>query len=129
MMTPDKKPKLLVVDDEIEHCSLIKDYFSDKYEVCVAYDGVDAVNKVGEFAPDCVLMDIKMPKMDGITALELIKTSHAKIPVIMVSASGSVRAATESVKKGADDYILKPVDLQELENKIEIALRKAKVIK
>lgn len=124
MTKPNKKPKLLVVDDEVEYCSLIQEYFSEKYEVRVTYDGEEAIREVHEFLPDCVLLDVKMPKMNGITALGLIKSSHPKIQVIMVSASGSIRVAEESIKRGAFDYILKPVDLKELEDKIESALGK-----
>lgn len=122
MARPRNKQKLLVVDDEIEYCSLIEEYFSDKYDVRVSYDGEEAVKKTKEFLPDCVLLDVKMPRMDGITALELIRASFPQTPVIMVSASGSIRVAEESIKRGAFGYILKPVDLEELENKIEIAL-------
>ena len=124
MIPLDKKPRLLIVDDEVEYCSLLREYFSENYDVIVAYDGEDGLAAVAEFHPDCVLMDVKMPKMDGITALGAIKSSHQGIPVIMVSASGSMRAAEESIKRGAFDYILKPIDLKELEDKIESALRK-----
>lgn len=124
MTKPCKKPKLLVVDDEVEYCSLIQECFSEKYEVRVTYDGEEAIKEVHEFLPDCVLLDVKMPKMNGITALGLIKSSHPKTQVIMVSASGSIRVAEESLKRGAFDYILKPVDLKELEDKIESALGK-----
>ncbi len=119
---PDK-PKLLVVDDEIEYCSLIEEYLADKYNVCLSYDGEEAVKKAKEFLPDCVLLDVKMPRMDGLTALELIKASLPKTPVIMVSASGSIRVAEESLKRGAFDYIMKPVILEELEEKIASALK------
>ena len=69
----DKKSKLLIVDDEVEHCSLLPEYFSGKYDVCTAYDGEEAVKKVDEFLPECILLDVKMPKMDGLTVLGLIK--------------------------------------------------------
>lgn len=112
-----------MVDDEVEHCSLLMEYFSSKYDVRVAYDGEEAIKTAEAFLPDCILLDIKMPKMNGITALGLIKSSHPEIKVIMLSASGSIRSAEEAMKRGALDYILKPVDLMELEEKIENALK------
>ena len=123
MTKPNKKPKILVVDDEVEYCSLIQEYFSGKYDIRVAYDGEEAVRKANEFLPDCVLLDVRMPEMDGITALGLIKSAHPQTQVIMVSASGSIRVAEESLRRGAFDYILKPVDLKELESKIESSLK------
>lgn len=118
----NKKAKLLVVDDEVEYCSLLQEYFFENYDVEVANNGQEALQKVEAFQPGCVLLDVKMPKMAGVEALTLIKASHPETRVIMVSASGTLRLAELCLEQGAFDYILKPINLEELKNKIESAL-------
>lgn len=117
------RPKLLVVDDEAEYCSLIKEYFSTKYDVSVACDGEKALRSIDDNQPDCILMDLKMPTLNGLDTLKSIKSSTLKTPVIIVSASGSIIAVQKCFDLGAFDYILKPVNLDELEGRIISALK------
>lgn len=121
----NKNKKILFVDDEVEFCSLMREYFSTKYDVETASDGQEALSKLEEFQPGCILLDLKMPQMDGLEALKLIKLSYPDMKVIIVSASGTIKKTEECLKEGAIDYILKPIDLDELENKIESVLGSA----
>ena len=118
----NKKAKILIVDDEVEYCSLMREYFSDNYEVETANNGQEALSKLKGFHPDCILLDLKMPEMDGLETLKSIKLSHPDMKIIMVSASGTVNKTEQCLKEGALDYILKPIDLDELEDKIESVL-------
>jgi len=117
-----KKAKILVVDDEVQYCSLMQEYFSAEYDVATANDGREALTKLKDFQPDCVLLDMKMPNMDGLKTLTSIKSSYPDMKVIMISASGTTRIAEKCLEEGAFDYILKPIDLQELQNKLASAL-------
>lgn len=126
MAYPDTKSKILIVDDETEICSLLREYFQDVYCVEVANDGQEALSKAREYRPDCILLDVKMPKLNGLDALKAIKTDFPDAEIIMVTAAGSVRVATESVSRGAFGYVFKPVDLDDLENKIQLALERKK---
>ena len=112
-----EKERILVVDDEIEACRTLKDFMVFKgYEVQTAQNGEEALDKVKSFKPHIVLLDIIMPGMSGIEVLKEIKKIAPKIGVIMVSAVGEEETAKETLKLGAYDYILKPFDLNYLEN-------------
>lgn len=125
MSASNLEAKILVVDDEKELCSLLKEYFEGRYRVEVAYNGRDALRKLEKFAPDCILLDLKMPQMGGLETLRAVKSSNANAVVIMVTASADLEACEECLSEGAADYILKPVDLEDLERKICSVLRKS----
>jgi len=114
-------PKILVADDESSIRRTIKDILEfEKYEVELASNGLEAyeIFEANDF--DAVLLDIKMPEMDGIDALE--KMMRIKdVPVIMISGHGTIETAVEAIKKGAYDFIVKPPDL----NRLLITLRNA----
>lgn len=114
-------PKILVADDESSIRRTIKDILEfEKYEVELASNGREAyeIFEVNDF--DAVLLDIKMPEMDGIEALEkMMKIKD--VPVIMISGHGTIETAVEAIKKGAFDFIVKPPDL----NRLLITLRNA----
>ena len=117
------KPKLLVVDDEVEYCSLIQEYFQNTFTVSVAYNGENALRAIAKTQPDCILMDLLMPHLNGLKALQAIKSSTPKIPVIIISASGRLLDVKKCLDLGAFEYILKPVNLDELEIKIKSAIK------
>lgn len=102
--------KILLVDDAAFMRKMIKDTLSkngytDLYE---AVDGADAVEKYSEIKPDLVIMDITMPNMDGIQALQAIKAKDPGAKVIMCSAMGQEAMVVEAIKEGAMDFIVKP---------------------
>lgn len=112
-----EKERILVVDDEIEACRTLKDFMVFKgYEVQTAQNGEEAIDKVKSFKPHIVLLDIIMPGMNGIEVLKEIKKIAPGTGVIMVSAVGEEETAQETLELGAYDYILKPFDLNYLEN-------------
>lgn len=114
------KTKILVVDDEKDTREMMKDVFVSKgYEVFTAGNGLEALSRIPEAEPDIIISDIRMPKMDGMELLENIRKKFAHIPVIMVTAHGTIETAVEAMKMGAKDYILKPFRLDEILTKIK----------
>jgi DNA-binding response OmpR family regulator len=113
--------KILVVEDSKNIVTVLKICLTNAgYEVKVVSDGVDAVDTAFEWEPDLILLDIKIPKMNGFLVCETLKKdeSTAQIPILMMSA----KAEEEDIKKaydlGADDYIIKPVEPNKLLEKI-----------
>jgi two-component system, NtrC family, response regulator HydG len=119
------KPQVsvLVVDDDLSHRTMLKTLLSGwGYEVREADDGETAVNMVLEGPFDLVLMDIRMIRVSGIEALHRIKEHNPAIPVIIMTAYSSVETAVEALKKGAYDYLTKPLDFDELRLSMERAM-------
>ena len=115
--------KILIVDDEqsiLDIISMTLKY--ENYLVETSLDGFNALEKIKEGNFDLVLLDIKMPKMDGLEVLENIKKFDENIMVIMISGHGNVETAVEATKKGAYNFIEKPPDLHELKLTIKNAL-------
>jgi len=114
-------PKILVADDESSIRRTIKDILEfEKYEVELASNGREACELFEIIDFDAVLLDIKMPEMDGLEALEkMMKLKD--VPVVMISGHGTIDTAVEAIKKGAYDFIVKPPDL----NRLLITLRNA----
>jgi len=108
--------KILVVDDEVNICDFLKRGLSQLggYFVEVASNGQQAIEKIEKDVFDMVLTDLMMPEMDGMALIKLIKGIRPEIPVIMMTAYGSIETAVEAMKLGANDYITKPVDLRDL---------------
>src|SRR6056297_1236452 len=107
--------KILVIDDERSIRNTLKDILEyEKYEVDLAEDGKKGINKVKQGEYDIVLCDIKMPGLDGIEVLEQIHSLASDTPVVMISGHGNIDTAVESIKKGAFDFIEKPLDLNRL---------------
>ena len=114
--------KILVVDDEARNCQLLKDFLEVKdYNVITASSGKEALEKIKE-KPDIVLLDIMMPDMNGLQVLDKIKESAPSIEVIMVTGLAEHDIAIASLKRGATDYITKPIDLNHLEDVIGLKL-------
>jgi two-component system, NtrC family, response regulator HydG len=109
------KPKILVVDDEAAHRSMIEAVLTQEgYEISQAEDGQIAVEAVEKQFYDLILMDIRMSRTGGIEALKKIKEISPSIPVVMMTAYASVNTAVDALKSGANDYLIKPVDIEEL---------------
>ncbi len=115
--------KILVIDDESSIRRTLKDVLEyEKHEVELAEDGFEGLEKAenGEF--DIILCDIKMPKMDGIEVLEKLQGKVPDSTVVMISGHGTIDSAVECIKKGAYDFISKPLDL----NRLMVTIRNAK---
>jgi two-component system response regulator HydG len=110
-----KKNELLVVDDDLAHRTMLKTLLSGwGFAIFEADDGVSAIEAVHQRPFDLVLMDVRMIKVSGLEALEEIKKFNPAIPVIIMTAYASVETAVEALKKGAYDYLTKPLDFDEL---------------
>lgn len=120
--------KILVIDDEKSIRNSLRDILEyEKFEVDDAADGAEGIEKVKKNQYDVILCDIKMPKMDGIEVLEnIMKTTD--IPVVMISGHGNIETAVEAIKKGAFDYISKPLDLNRMLITIRNALDKGHLV-
>ncbi|MBN2438080.1 MAG: response regulator [Deltaproteobacteria bacterium] len=105
--------RVLVVDDEIHVVRLLQNYLaSKKYDVYTATSGLEAIQKVKDMSPHIVLLDIIMPGMGGIETMQEIKKINPKIVVTMVTAIIDEELAKRTLQLGADDYIVKPLDLK-----------------
>lgn len=120
--------RVLVVDDERAIRDTLREILEDAgYEVAVAEDGVKALEQFNQERYDVVLCDIKMPGMDGIELLDKLQ-AESEVPVVMVSGHGTIETAVDAIKRGAYDYIEKPLDLNRLLVSIRNALDKSHLV-
>jgi len=120
----EKKIKVLIVDDEVQFRETTAKILTRRgYETTVAGSGPEAVDILEKTKHDVVILDIKMPGMDGHEALARIKAIDPKIQVIMLTGHGGEESAKESLKKGAFDYLTKPCDIDRLTSRINDAYR------
>ncbi len=121
---------ILIVDDEKNYTTILSAVLEeDGYETLAANNGQEALDMLGNFEVDVVLTDMKMPAMDGIELLERIKQKDPDLPVIMMTAHGTVEKAVEAMQKGAYSYLLKPFDNERLTLYVNKASAMFKVIK
>ena len=112
--------RILLVDDEIEFVETLCERLSLRgYNVKAVSSSLEAVPLIYSFSPNLVILDIKMPEMNGIEFLKLIKKINPSIDVIMLTAFGNMNFVEESMESGAIEYIIKPIDIKELIIKIE----------
>lgn len=112
--------KVLLVDDEQDILEVIQDRLEAyRFTVVTARTGLEALAKLSREHFDGVFLDIKMPEMGGLEALEEIRKRDRNIPIIIITASSTKDAAIEAIAKGANDYVLKPFEWEELKAKIE----------
>ncbi|HEV8720916.1 MAG TPA: response regulator [Candidatus Binatia bacterium] len=112
--------KVLVVDDEEDIVEVIQDRLEAYgFTVAVAGTGLEALKRLSTEKFDGIFLDVKMPEMGGIEALEEIRKTDKKIPIIIITSSSTREAAIEAIAKGANEYVLKPFEWEELKAKIE----------
>ncbi|MBF7104237.1 response regulator transcription factor [Pediococcus pentosaceus] len=117
-------PKILVVDDEKPISDIVK-FNLDKegYDVVTAYDGEEALAQVEEKKPDLILLDLMLPKIDGLEVARQVRAKH-NIPIIMVTAKDSELDKVVGLELGADDYVTKPFSNRELVARVKANLRR-----
>ena len=116
--------KVLVVDDDTNICDLLKMYLEKEgYEVKTANDGVEGMTVFKMYEPDIVLLDIMMPKKDGWQVCREIR-EHSQKPIIMITAKGETIDKVLGLELGADDFIVKPLDMKEVFARIKAVLRR-----
>jgi len=110
-----QRHRILVVDDDAHHNKIVKDLLEHEgYEVKTALSTKEAVAKHWDFAPDLALLDIMMPKLDGYTACDTLRKVHPDLPIVMLSAKDQAEDIKEAWDWGANYYLTKPFDPQEL---------------
>ncbi|MGN0368753.1 MAG: response regulator [Wujia sp.] len=119
-----EKQRILIVDDDENIAELISLYLiKECFETAVAYNGKDALSLAASFLPDLVLLDIMLPDIDGYEVCTQIRKT-SQVPIIMLSAKGEVFDKVLGLKLGADDYIIKPFDSNELVARVKAVLRR-----
>ena len=116
---------ILVADDDRAHRDMLRANLEHAgYSVMEVTNGSEAVKCVKTQHPDLVLMDMRMPEMDGLTAVKEIRKINERVPILIMTAYGTIENAVQTVKSGAYDYILKPLDMSVLMKTIKIGLQK-----
>ncbi len=119
-----KDIKILIVDDEIAFANTLAQRLQMRgLKVGVAYDGEQALSKLKEDELDVVVLDLKMPGMDGMEVLQEIKKAYPNIQVIMLTGHGTDKDEEQAKKLGGFDFLNKPVDIDTLEQKIKAAFK------
>lgn len=125
------KPRVLLADDQTELLMLVKETVEKAgFEVFIASDGEEAIKTVYETNPDIIIMDYNMPLKDGLTAAAELKDNplFAHIPIVIVTAFGEKQAKLRGLSMGIDDYLIKPVDTDELVARIKMVLKRNKQV-
>ncbi len=121
--------RILIVDDESNARAALAEILRDEgYVTETAADGFKGLGKLEEFNPDVILTDLKMPGLDGIAFMEKARTASPGTVFVVMTAFGTISSAVEAMKKGAENYLLKPLDLDALGAVIERAVEKAKLV-
>jgi DNA-binding NtrC family response regulator len=121
-----REVRVLVVDDETDFAVTLAERLRLRGFDAVAVGGADeAMERIhAGFAPDVALLDLKMPEVDGLGTLSLLKRADPRVEAILLTGHGSTQAAIEGMQRGLFDYLVKPVDIGELVEKIEEAAAK-----
>lgn len=117
--------KILVVDDDTNICELLRLYLTKEgYQVTVANDGEEGLEKFNQVKPDMVLLDVMMPRMDGLEVCRRIRKA-GNTPVMMLTAKGETFDKVLGFELGADDYVVKPFDAKEVMARVKAVLRRS----
>jgi DNA-binding response OmpR family regulator len=121
------KSKILLVDDEAGITENLGPFLERAgYSVTVASDGIEALEKVGSFGPDAIILDVMMPRMDGREVLRQLRVAGNWTPIILLTQVGESAERAMALEEGADDYLNKPFDPKELTARIRAVLRRAR---
>jgi DNA-binding response OmpR family regulator len=121
--------KILVVEDEHHIANAIKKGLEqERFAVDVAYDGTDGFDLATSEHYDCILLDIMLPGMDGVTMCKELRTNHNHTPILMLTARGQTQDKVEGLDAGADDYLTKPFSFEELLARIRALIRRPTTI-
>lgn len=119
------KPSILIVDDEEEMLSMLTLILEEEFSVTPVSDGVEAVKLLQNRVFDLCILDIMMPRLDGMEVLHVLNREQNRIPVILLSARADTRDRVAGLEGGADDYITKPFEPAELVARVKSLLRRA----
>ena len=117
--------KILIADDEEDILEIVADRLEFYgFEVQTARDGVECLEAIDRQVPDLLLLDIRMPRLDGLEVLARLQQTRPELPVVVISASTERQVAEDTLSRGAVDYLLKPFEPAELQEKVLRALKK-----
>lgn len=120
-----EQPRVLLVDDEEEFVSTLAERLRLRgMRAETAYNGEEALQMIAATPPDVVVLDVMMPGMNGLAVLQRIKTDYPHVPVILLTGMGTTRDGVEGLRLGALDYLVKPLKIEELMEKLDGALQK-----
>jgi two-component system OmpR family response regulator len=121
--------RILLIEDNEELCEAIAAHFKkDGYQLDICHDGNDAAYYISGFAHDVIILDRMLPGVDGLTILERIRSQGILTPVIMVTAMDGINDRIDGLDGGADDYLVKPFEVKELQARIRALLRRPRII-
>jgi two-component system OmpR family response regulator len=122
----EKKPRILIVEDDIGFGKILKEYLClNGFDVVHTKDGIDGWNTLVNHHFDLCLLDVMMPKRDGIEMAELIRKEQKSVPIFFLTSKAGKEAMLQGYEAGADDYIVKPVDADILLHKIKATLKRS----
>ena len=125
-MSANKLSILLVEDEENLHDALKLNLELEGYEITSAYDGQQAISKLEQEYFDLIIMDVMLPGLDGISVTENIRLQNNEVPILILSAKNTSADRVTGLKKGADDYLTKPFNLEELLLRVQKLINKNK---
>jgi len=121
------KGRILVVEDDVAILEALREKLRrEDFEVLVARDGEEARDRLSDLRPDLVILDIMLPRLDGLSVLRWLRKFDRELPVLIISARGREDEKVEGLKAGADDYLAKPFGLKELMARVESLLRRTR---
>jgi len=124
---PAPKTSLLIIEDDDNISTAIEEYFSRAgYSVTTAPDGIAGIEAAVKNRPDVVVLDLMLPKMDGLAVCKELRQKHPQMPILMLTAKDDVVDKVLGLEMGADDYITKPFSLREVEARIKSVLRRVR---
>ncbi|MFA5974558.1 MAG: response regulator [Elusimicrobiota bacterium] len=124
------RASILVVDDEKDILRMLQEALGlASYDVRTAFNGEEAIEEIRRAAPDLVLMDIQMPKIDGLEVCRLVKSDVClrHIPILLLTAQNTTRSKVRGLQYGADDYLTKPFEMDELLARVQMLLRRSRI--
>lgn len=128
MSKAESPPKILLVDDEAAITANLGPFLQRAgYTVAIASDGVEAMEQVESFVPQAIILDVMMPRLDGRAVLRQLRQAGNWTPIILLTQVGDASERAMALEEGADDYLNKPFDPQELVARIRAVLRRARV--
>ncbi|HYS78469.1 MAG TPA: sigma-54 dependent transcriptional regulator [Candidatus Dormibacteraeota bacterium] len=118
---------LIADDEEAARRSLGQILGEDGYEIFLAADGEEALRIVAQESPDILLTDLKMPRLDGLELLARVRQGYPGVAVVLMTAHGTIRSAVKALREGAEDYLTKPVDVEEIEHLLEGIMKRRRL--
>lgn len=119
------KPRILIADDTPQAAELLEAYLGDEYDLCIASDGEQTLQRVAEWKPDLILLDIMMPRISGFEVCKRLRANAATkdIAILMVTALDQQADIERAVEAGTDDFLSKPINKTELLHRVKSLLR------